>query len=192
MQGIFQKENTDKSLKYGIYRHLPTYEKIIRNLVSFLGKNDDFVFSYRVGGILMRNGKILLQRPKNDDYAIIGGHVAAMETSMETLKREFEEELHAKIEVDNLLAIGEIYFPWGKRPCHQICLYYNVHLVDDNIPLDGVFHGYDELDNERIDLDFCWVSLEDLKKGTKVYPLELIPYILEPGKEIVHFVSKQI
>ena len=81
---------------------------------------------------------------------------------------------------------------WGKRPCHQICLYYNVHLIDDNIPLDGLFHGYDELDNERIDLDFCWVSLKDLKKGTKVYPLELIPYILESGKEIVHFVSKQI
>ena len=160
--------------------------------MDILFKNDDFVFSYRVGGILKHNGKILLQRPKNDDYAIIGGHVAAMETSMETLKREFEEELHAKIEVDNMLAIGEIYFPWGKRPCHQICLYYNVHLMDDNIPLDGVFHGYDELDNERIDLDFCWVSLEDLKKGTKVYPLELIPYILEPGKEIVHFVSKQI
>ena len=35
MQGIFQKENTGKALKYGIYRHLPTYEKIIRNLVSF-------------------------------------------------------------------------------------------------------------------------------------------------------------
>ena len=39
MQGIFQKENTDKALKYGIYRHLPTYEKIIRNLVSFFYKN---------------------------------------------------------------------------------------------------------------------------------------------------------
>ena len=39
MQGIFQKENTDKALKYGIYRHLPTYEKIIRNLVSFFTKN---------------------------------------------------------------------------------------------------------------------------------------------------------
>lgn len=38
MQGIFQKENTDKALKYGIYRHLPTYEKIIRNLVSFYNK----------------------------------------------------------------------------------------------------------------------------------------------------------
>lgn len=38
MQGIFRKENTDKALKYGIYRHLPTYEKIIRNLVSFYTK----------------------------------------------------------------------------------------------------------------------------------------------------------
>jgi len=40
MQGIFQKENTDKALKYGIYRHLPTYEKIIRNLVSFYDKTE--------------------------------------------------------------------------------------------------------------------------------------------------------
>lgn len=54
--------------------------------------------------------------------------------------------------------------------------------MNDNIPLDGVFYGYDELDNERIDLDFCWVPLEDLKKGNKVYPLELIPYILETAK----------
>ena len=42
MQGIFQKENTDKALKYGIYRHLPTYEKIIRNLVSFYFKKQLF------------------------------------------------------------------------------------------------------------------------------------------------------
>ena len=67
-----------------------------------------------------------------------------------------------------------------------------MHLVNDDIPLDGVFHGYDELDNERIDLSFCWVRLEELKKGTKVYPLELMPYILEQDKEILHFVSKQI
>ena len=40
MQGIFRKENTDKALKYGIYRHLPTYEKIIRNLVSFYRKKN--------------------------------------------------------------------------------------------------------------------------------------------------------
>ena len=40
MQSIFQKENADKALKYRLYRHLPAYEKIIRNLVSFYVKKD--------------------------------------------------------------------------------------------------------------------------------------------------------
>ena len=51
MQGIFRKENTDKALKYGIYRHLPTYEKIIRNLVSFYDKKAKKETIYIVGGI---------------------------------------------------------------------------------------------------------------------------------------------
>ena len=38
MQSIFPKENADKALKYRLYRHLPAYEKIIRNLVSFLAE----------------------------------------------------------------------------------------------------------------------------------------------------------
>lgn len=160
---------------------------------DILFKTEDFVFSYRVGGILIHNDKILLQRPKNDDYSIIGGHVSRMELTEDSLKREFEEELHAKIEVDGLIAVGEIFFPWGKRPCHQISLYYKVHLCDlESIPLEGIFHGYDDLDNERINLDFCWVPLEELRNGVKVYPLELIPHILNDTKEIVHFVSKQV
>ena len=55
MQGIFRKENTDKALKYGIYRHLPTYEKIIRNLVSFYDKK------YNIKGAK----KVVLQYSKN-------------------------------------------------------------------------------------------------------------------------------
>ena len=51
MQGIFQKENTDKALKYGIYRHLPTYEKIIRNLVSFYLKNTRLFFGCTAGTV---------------------------------------------------------------------------------------------------------------------------------------------
>ncbi|MBQ2990418.1 MAG: NUDIX domain-containing protein [Clostridia bacterium] len=160
---------------------------------DILFKEEDFIFSYRVGGVLIRDGKILLQRPKGDDYAIIGGHVACMETTEETLRREFAEEIHARIEVDRLMAVGEVFFPWGKRPCHQISLYYRVHLIDETeIPLDGVFHGYDDLGGERINLDFCWVPLEELRSGAKVYPLELIPYILEEKEKTAHFISRQI
>lgn len=160
--------------------------------MDILYRDDNFVFSYRVGGILIHNGKVLLQRTQNDDFAIIGGHVATMETSEETFKREYEEELHAKIEADRLMAIGEIFFPWGKRTCHQICLYYMVHLTEESIPMDGVFHGFDDLDNERIDLDFCWVPIESLRAGTKVYPLELIPHIIDQKQEVAHFVSKEV
>ena len=52
--------------------------------------------------------------------------------------------------------------------------------------------GLIELHFESNDNQGAWGKEGRIKKGTKVYPLELIPYILEPGKEIVHFVSKQI
>ncbi len=35
MKQAEQKENAHTARKYGIHRHLPTYEKIISNLVSF-------------------------------------------------------------------------------------------------------------------------------------------------------------
>ena len=159
---------------------------------DILYKEQSFVFSYRVGGILIHKGKILLQKPLNQDYSIIGGHVARMETTRQTLKREFSEELHTDVEVGDLVAVGEIFFPWGSRPCHQIALYYRVHLCDPvSIPLEGSFQGYDDLDNRRIDLEFCWIPLEELCQRT-VYPRELIPHILSGSKEVIHFVSDQI
>ena len=159
---------------------------------DILYKEKDFVFSYRVGGILIHDGRILLQKPLNDDYSIIGGHVAAMETTAETLKREFAEELHADVEVGELMAVGEIFFPWGSRPCHQISLYYRVELTDPTaIPLSGSFFGYDDLDNQRINLEYCWIPLEELV-NIRVYPQELIPHILSGNEEMLHFVSRQI
>ena len=158
---------------------------------DILFKTEDFVFSYRIQGVLIRDGKALLQRGGHGDYALIGGHVAAFETTKETLVREFKEEIHADIEVDELMGVGEVFFPWGNKPCHQIGLYYAVHLLDERqIPLDGVFHGYDDLGGERIDLDFCWVPLEELKNIT-VYPPQVVPHILSGSKEILHFVYKE-
>ncbi len=158
---------------------------------DILFKEEDFVFSYRVGGILIRNGRILLQKPKNDDYAIIGGHVSRMETGAEALKREFWEELHARIAVDRLMAVGEVFFAWGNRPCHQIGLYYLVHLSEAGIPAEGTVRGYDEAGRERTDLEYRWVPLEELKAGIKVYPEELIPYLAARHEGIVHFVSRE-
>lgn len=160
---------------------------------DILFKTEDFVFSYRVAGILIRDNKILLQKPLNGDgYSLIGGHVSIGETTDISLIREFKEEIGVDISIDRLLAVGEIFFPWGKRPCHQISLYYKVKLSDTaSIPIYGVFKGIDCLENKKFSLDFCWVPLEEIK-NIKVYPKEIVPYILENKKEIIHFISKQI
>ena len=157
-----------------------------------LFKMSDSIFSYRVGGILIKNDNILLQKPKNDAYSIIGGHVAMFETAETALVREFKEELRADIQVDKLVAIGEVFWQWGNRPCHQVCLYYGIELKNNTIPTEGVFHGYDEFDNERIDLDFCWVPLADLQKGTKAYPVEFFEKYLSNSSEVIRFVSNQL
>lgn len=73
---------------------------------------DEYVFSYRAAGLLLHNGIVLLQRPKNETgYAIPGGHVALGETNEETLVREFKEEINADIKVDTLKWVGELFFP---------------------------------------------------------------------------------
>ena len=72
MQGIFQKENTDKVLKYGIYRHLPTYEKIIRNLVSFCNTHSPILLGIPDADIYcFDNGSIhLCEYEETESYQI--------------------------------------------------------------------------------------------------------------------------
>ena len=159
---------------------------------DILFKTDDYVFSYRVGGVLIHNNKVLLQKvPDDDGYAFIGGHVAFGETTAEALVREYKEEIGADIKLERLFMVSENFFPWGNRMCHQIHLYYLVSLLDEKqIPLDDIFKAVDELGNERIDLDMCWVSLKDIPSIT-IYPTEAKKYIINIPNDIVHFVYKE-
>ena len=109
-------------------------------MTDILFRTDSYVFSYRVAGVCIQNGKVLLQKPAADDgFAFPGGHVAFGETNAETLTREFKEEIGADIAVGGLKWVGEVFFDWGGKPCHQICLYYAIDIRDDRTPADGVF-----------------------------------------------------
>jgi ADP-ribose pyrophosphatase YjhB (NUDIX family) len=160
------------------------------NLMSkdIIFKTNEFIFSYRVAGILIRDKKILLQKPKNDDgYSIPGGHVSFGETTAETLIREFKEEINADIKIENLIMVG----PWGNRPCQQISMYYAVSLYNEQqIPLDGTFQAKDDFGNERIDLDFAWISLSEMH-NIKVYPTNIKNDLISLPKQIKYFVYKQ-
>ncbi len=157
---------------------------------DLLFKTEDFIFSYRVAGLLRNGETILLQRYK-EDYTAIGGHVLGLETHEEALIREFKEELNLNIGVDHLVAVGENFFTWDGTPWHQICFYYNVHLEGENgFPMEGVIHGQDEWEDGVFDLDFCWISMNEIEK-IHVIPKELVEILMKNEKQIMHFVSRQ-
>lgn len=143
----------------------------------------DYVFSYRVAGVLLHEGKILLQKPVGDNaFAVPGGHVEFGETNAVTLQREFKEELGADITVGKLKWTGELFFPWGSRSCHQICLYYEVELNNESaIPLDGSFTGSEGM-------EFHWVKTQELG-GLEVYPTNIEGLLKSGNTE--HFIYRE-
>ncbi len=155
-------------------------------MTDILFKTDDVVFSYRVAGICIKNGCILLQKPINDTaYAVPGGHVSLGETNEVTLKREFYEEVGAEISVGALRWVGELFFPWGERRCHQICLYYEVDIPDNNTPTSGSFWSRESMVH---DIEFHWIPLAKLDQ-IEVYPPQISE--LMGSTDLVHFVYSE-
>jgi len=159
---------------------------------DILFKTNEFIFSYRVAGILIKDKRILLQKPIDDDgYSIPGGHVSFGETTSEALIREFKEEINADIKIEKLIMVGENFFPWGNKPCQQISMYYLVSLCNEHqIPLHGTFKAKDDLDNKRIDLDFSWIPLSEIH-NIEVYPTNIKNDLVSLPEQIKYFVYKQ-
>lgn len=158
---------------------------------DILFKTEDYVFSYRVAGICIKNAKILLQKPTNDDgYAFPGGHVALGETNEETLIREFKEEIGADISVGELKWVAEIFFSWGDQPCHQICLYYMIDIESSDIPENDSFIAKEHLEDRDFDMEFHWIPLEEIK-NIEVYPENAADLIEKIDEGVQHFVYKE-
>lgn len=154
-------------------------------------------FSCRMSALIVQDGRILLQCPVGtQDYAFIGGHTEFGETSRETLCREITEELHTTAEIGALTAVGEVFIDWGRcadgtpRHCHQIGLYFMAQVDASKLPGDR-FRGWDAAGNERFDLEYLWVPLEELPQLT-VYPPEVAQHLLSGSREVLHFTYTEL
>lgn len=159
---------------------------------DILFKTENRVFSYRVAGILIHKGKLLLQRPLWDTgYAFPGGHVSFGETNEDTLIREMKEEIGIDIKVGPLKWVAEIFFSTGKKDYHQICLYYLMSLESpEQIPMNGTFNGLESGINGKPKLEFSWVPLE-LFGNLEVYPVEVKQLLPDSSDKVIHFISRE-
>lgn len=151
-------------------------------------KMDHAVFNYRVAGIWIENGHVLLHKQVHDQHwALPGGRVAFSEESQVSLKREFREELDVDIRVDRLVWVSENFFEYDRRNFHELGFYYLVSSEDPTILKNKeAFYG---VEGER--LIYKWMPIEELRD------IELLPKFLKTAltdlpKHVEHFVEKPV
>jgi 8-oxo-dGTP pyrophosphatase MutT (NUDIX family) len=161
-------------------------------MTDILFRTDEYVFSYRVAGILIHNGKVLLQSvPDEPGFAFPGGHAELGETNAQTLRREFLEEINADITVGDLKWLGEIFWPWGDKPCHQICLFYEISLIDDTqIPADGKFTAFETIEGRSFQVEYRWIPLGQIDE-LLIYPTQAIDLLKKPDSGFRHFIYRE-
>ena len=159
---------------------------------DLLFKSDTGVFSYRVAGICLHNGRVHLQTTTGEDrsFAFPGGHVSFGEINAQTLVREFKEEIGADIVVGDLKWVAEVFFPWGDKPCHQICLYYMVEITNPDIPMEGVFRGVEQMEGRKFELEFHWVRVEEARH-LELYPTNARELLQNLDTGVAHFVYQE-
>lgn len=111
-------------------------------------KENNDVFKCRVVGVCEKNGKILLNRLKSDDFwTFVGGKLALGESTEEAIVREYQEETLANVQVDHLVAVIENFFTLEEKEWHEFIFFYQ--LKDEKNELD-LFDGERTIaDNEN-------------------------------------------
>ena len=148
-------------------------------------------FNFRVAGVAIHNGRILLDRNSRNSYWVLpGGHPEIMEPMTEALRREVREEIGADVEVVRLLWVMENFFH-RKKDIHELSFYFLMQ-IDPNSPLlkgDGPFYGV-EHDHQ---LTFQWFPLDEiLLSALPLYPATLASALTNLPEATEHIVFHDI
>ncbi len=119
-------------------------------------------FNYRVGAIIIKDGKVLVVRNANSTYYYsVGGRVHYNETCEEAVKREVKEELGIDMEIDRMVFFHEQFFDErdSKEHFHEISVYY-VMKVQENIQ-NIICNSITE---NGVEESLVWLTIENLEQ----------------------------
>ena len=92
---------------------------------------DNGRFNYRVAGVCIHEGHVLLHRVESMDFWIMpGGRAELYESSRDALLREMREELGLEVTIDRLLWFVENFFSEDGRRWHELAFYYQFTLPE--------------------------------------------------------------
>ena len=129
-----------------------------REMISFMAGAQRF--NFRAAGIALREGYVLVQRDRRDDFwALPGGRVEKGEAGAAALAREVEEELGIAGTVGPLRFVMENFFAYNGTRFHEIGFYYALDLPDafSFSAYGAICHRCVEA---AVELEFKWVPAE--------------------------------
>lgn len=143
-------------------------------------------FRYRVGAIILRDGKVLLAKnDKADYYYSVGGGVHHGEAAGQAIVREVYEETGVRFDIDRLAVVHENFFSHDTAfirgmDCHELSLYF---LMKPN-PADIEHCRPEVFGNQYVE----WVPVEKLPH-IKAFPLFLHDYLKDIPDGVAHIVT---
>ena len=153
--------------------------------MDWLFESENGICDVRVSGLIVKENKILVQRPKNrNEYALPGGHLKFGETTQEALEREYKEETGADIICRRLLWVEECFWEWNSKPAHNISFYYLADFCGD-FSFSEEFKPFKDND----DMLYGWISIDKLN-NIEIYPQFLKKEIFNLSECPKHFVSR--
>lgn len=127
-------------------------------------------FNYRVAGVAIRDGHVLVCREDDDSYCMLpGGRVEMGEPSNVALVREMAEELVMPVEIGPLLFTSESFYGREGDRYHELGFIYAIELPDNVRP--GGQQPFLVREDEGHLLQFSWLPLE----GSALKDANLLP-----------------
>jgi 8-oxo-dGTP pyrophosphatase MutT (NUDIX family) len=144
---------------------------------------DGALFNYRVAGVAIADGKVLLHKTPSDKFwSLPGGRASLFEFSKDTLIREMQEETGMDVEVGEMIWVSENFFVYNDIKHHELGFYYKMDIPDlkDQNDFIGV-----EGDGELL---FKWHSVAAISQ-IKVYPEFLATELAQNPLRVKQFAS---
>lgn len=100
-------------------------------------------------------------------YCPIGGGMELGERSEETLHREFNEEIKAKLSFQKLLGVLENHFELEGRVGHEIVYVYQVEFKDKSLYAKSSIAA---IEDNGYEFEAHWIPVQSSKRETVLYP----------------------
>ena len=146
-------------------------------------------FNYRVAGVAIHEGSVLLHRAQHDPYwTLPGGRAEHGETAEQTIRREMREELATDVDVVRLLWLAENFFDLNGLVYHELALYFLIRFPENSLPLAS--RAFDR--NEAgVPFQFEWHPLHhQTLQQLPLFPAFLPQGLTELPASVVHIVQR--